>query len=52
LTHACPHRGIGEECPKSTEYCFLENARPETYDEKMLELCKVCVEYAGWSCEL
>jgi len=39
----CPESnvtGIGEECPKSTEYCYLEAARPETYDEKMLELCK------------
>lgn len=31
--------GIGSECPKSTEYCFLESARPDTYDEKMEELC-------------
>ena len=35
-------RGIGEECPKSTEYCFLESGQPESInDEKWAELCKV-----------
>ena len=27
-------------CPKDTEYCFLSTANPDTYDEKMQELCK------------
>ena len=34
-------RGLGEECPKATEYCFLEKAQPSTYDRKMVELCEV-----------
>ena len=35
-------RGIGEECPKSTEYCYLESGQPDSInDEKWAELCKV-----------
>ena len=38
-------RGIGEECPKSTEYCFLETGQPDSInDEKWEELCKVIID--------
>ena len=36
--------GIGEECPKSTEYCFLESGQPDSInDEKWAELCEVMI---------
>ena len=36
--------GIGEECPKSTEYCFLETGQPDSInDEKWAELCEVII---------
>ena len=38
------YSGIGEECPKSTEYCFLETGQPDSInDEKWAELCEVII---------
>ena len=38
------YSGIGEECPKSTEYCFLETGQPDSInDEKWAELCEVTI---------
>ena len=39
-------RGIGSECPKATEFCFLD----QSYDENLEELCKVIVKMVGVVC--
>ena len=31
---------LTDSCPKETEFCFREDARPDLYDEKRQDLCK------------